>query len=151
MSVSVLDDFAELAERAARWRQTAPARSAAPPDRTWERDAACRGMGPARFYPPETNKGTAAKQVCADCPVKGACLAEAMAHDPLDDFGVRGGLTEWERQHLRGNYVRPGRPIRHGTEGGYKAHRRRHEPACDECMTAQRVASAGRRSRRNPA
>lgn len=37
------------------------------------------------------------------------------------------------------------RPIRHGTEGGYRTHRRRGEEACEDCQTANRLAKADRR------
>lgn len=37
------------------------------------------------------------------------------------------------------------RPIRHGTEGGYRTHRRRGEQACEDCQTANRLAQAARR------
>lgn len=43
---------------------------------------------------------------------------------------------------------RPQLPIRHGTPGGYRAHRRRHEPACRECLDAH--ATYNNRNRHNP-
>jgi hypothetical protein len=40
----------------------------------------------------------AAKAVCAGCPVRAECLAEALARIP---YGIAGGLTESERRRLR--------------------------------------------------
>ena len=40
----------------------------------------------------------AAKAVCARCPVRAECLAEALARIP---YGIAGGLTEHERRRLR--------------------------------------------------
>lgn len=40
----------------------------------------------------------------------------------------------------------PRKPIRHGTPGGYRAHLRRSDPACDDCMTAMREDSTRRRN-----
>ena len=39
-----------------------------------------------------------AKAVCASCPVRAECLAEALARIP---YGIAGGLTEQERAALR--------------------------------------------------
>ena len=36
---------------------------------------------------------------------------------------------------------RPPEPIRHGTAAGYKAHRRRNEPACHACREANNAYS----------
>lgn len=49
--------------------------------------------GPAR-----TTQVMAAKAVCARCPVREQCLAEALARIP---YGIAGGLTEHERRTLR--------------------------------------------------
>lgn len=39
------------------------------------------------------------------------------------------------------------RPIDHGTQAGYSAHKRRKEPACDPCKTAVRAANREREAR----
>lgn len=43
---------------------------------------------------------------------------------------------------------RPQLPIAHGTPGGYRAHLRRHEPACRQCLNAH--ATYNNRNRNNP-
>lgn len=44
------------------------------------------------------NQGTAAKRVCASCPVKDECLAVALTYG--EDYGIWGGLTAAERRDL---------------------------------------------------
>ena len=41
----------------------------------------------------------AAKAICERCPVRGSCLADALARQ--EPCGVWGGLTAWERRVLR--------------------------------------------------
>jgi WhiB family redox-sensing transcriptional regulator len=55
-------------------------------------------VDPELFFPAKGEHGKAAraKQVCARCPVRAACLADAMA--TRDQFGIRGGLTPNERR-----------------------------------------------------
>lgn len=71
----------------------------------WRRRAACRAMGPQRFFPAGEREETAvaltaaAKQVCAQCPVRLHCLAFALVVDPED--GIWGGLGPSERRALR--------------------------------------------------
>ena len=67
----------------------------------WRDLASCRGLGPALFYPgPEepSEQASAAKSICAACPVRQACLEHALAAREPD--GVWGGLTEGERRRL---------------------------------------------------
>jgi hypothetical protein len=73
----------------------------------WHEDAACSGLDEALFFPPtETGPlGAArveqAKQVCAGCTVRAACLAEAMTREPASArYGVFGGLSATERGQL---------------------------------------------------
>jgi ABC-type dipeptide/oligopeptide/nickel transport system ATPase subunit len=54
----------------------------------------------------------AAKRVCARCPVRPECLAEALARIP---HGVAGGLTEDERRAFA-RAVRPARRVVVGDE-----------------------------------
>ncbi len=71
----------------------------------WRRRAACAapGVDPELFFPAPGQHGKAAraKRVCARCPVRVACLADALAIPPGEDHGIRGGLTPKERQHQR--------------------------------------------------
>jgi WhiB family transcriptional regulator, redox-sensing transcriptional regulator len=61
-------------------------------------DAACRGMDAEVFFPPADGDDGMAKEICAACPVRAACLAFAIDH--AERFGVWGGLNEKERARL---------------------------------------------------
>lgn len=70
----------------------------------WRTSAACRDMDPELFAPPSYEgpgavQATAAKAVCAGCPVVDECLQGAIAQE--DDTTVRGGMTPEERRALR--------------------------------------------------
>ena len=70
----------------------------------WRTDAACRYCSPDLFFPagttgPAEHEVTAAKAVCAACPVQSACLLYAL--DTRQDFGIWGGTTQEERQLFR--------------------------------------------------
>ncbi len=63
----------------------------------WSDFAACKGLRPDELFV----RGAAqnrAKQVCALCPVRTECLAEAL--DNSIEWGVWGGMTERERRAL---------------------------------------------------
>jgi WhiB family redox-sensing transcriptional regulator len=68
-------------------------------DRTWRRRAACRGADPGSFFPASEEDSGPAKAVCQTCPVRQHCLEWALAGR---EEGVWGGLTETERNRLRG-------------------------------------------------
>lgn len=63
----------------------------------WVSRAACRSEAPDQLFVrgAEQNK---AKQLCAGCPVRTECLAEAL--DNQIEWGVWGGMTERERRAL---------------------------------------------------
>ena len=69
----------------------------------WREVAACRGMADDTFFPDpgDTAAVNHAKTVCAGCPVRRACLAEALAEEggrtKAYRFGVRGGKTHGQR------------------------------------------------------
>lgn len=63
--------------------------------RSWRQRAACAGTDPALFYDPDPDAEHAAKQICAACPVRGPCAADAAARG--EPHGIWGGLTEHER------------------------------------------------------
>lgn len=70
----------------------------------WRRGAACArpAVDPQVFFPPEGWASdiaeAKAKRICAGCPVRDACLGEALAwENPLSRYGVFGGLTANER------------------------------------------------------
>ena len=58
--------------------------------------AKCRGMQDALF--PDASDQKRARLLCAGCPVRYECLAEAL--DNRIEWGVWGGMTERERRQL---------------------------------------------------
>ncbi|MFD4337859.1 WhiB family transcriptional regulator [Streptomyces anulatus] len=82
-----------------------PARHRLLGDQTWRADAVCQSteynpVDPEIFFPEpdETDKITAAKALCGQCPVRQICLDAALEGGDAD--GIRGGLTEEERRPL---------------------------------------------------
>lgn len=72
----------------------------------WRRRAACArpGVDPELFFPDQGERGKVAqaKRICAGCPVRAACLADALATPATRDYGIRGGTTREERRWPRG-------------------------------------------------
>jgi WhiB family redox-sensing transcriptional regulator len=83
-----------------------PARFAA----RWRELAACRGTDLELFFPGRGESAGPARQVCAACPVRQACLDYAITNRIA--YGVWGGLTERERRPLRSAWVRSSRQDR---------------------------------------
>jgi WhiB family redox-sensing transcriptional regulator len=89
------------------------------PDGPWRNQAACLSADPEIFFPvadePHANarQSRQARTVCAGCPVRVQCLADA-ALRPHEDwwYGVRGGLTQVQRRRI---------PLRELTEPGAQA------------------------------
>ena len=89
----------------------------------WRAAAACRDTDPEVFFPtaeagPVFEAQVAvAKAVCAQCPVRAACLDEALARIP---YGIAGGLTPEERRTRRasGTGARPLAVLEAGTRRG---------------------------------
>jgi WhiB family transcriptional regulator, redox-sensing transcriptional regulator len=67
---------------------------------SWRQLARCRGIDPEVFYPVSDDEDAAeeAKEICALCPVREACLEYALA--AREKHGVWGGLTERERRRV---------------------------------------------------
>jgi hypothetical protein len=97
------------------------------------------------FYTPQrkhagrpTSAETAALNICTTCPVRHECLTaeyQAMHHQGTTlTYGVRGGLTGWER--TTGQRMTPIPTIRHGTLDGYRQHQTHKDPACPSCKAA---------------
>jgi len=63
----------------------------------WTIAAACRGMDPDELFVQGAAQNRA-KVVCANCPVRTECLADAL--DNRVEYGVWGGMTERERRAL---------------------------------------------------
>lgn len=68
------------------------------PDLRWMARARCRGTDPEIFHPVEEADAGEAKEICAACPVREACLEFAIEMREKD--GVWGGLTADERRRL---------------------------------------------------
>jgi WhiB family redox-sensing transcriptional regulator len=69
----------------------------------WHHHAACQAHDPELFFadPSDTQRIQTAKRICTGCPVRSACLADAMAWEqPSSRYGVVGGLSAQERRQL---------------------------------------------------
>jgi len=72
----------------------------------WRESAACQGIADDTFFPAPGDTAAAehAKAICAGCPVRRPCLAEALAEEggrtKAYRFGVRGGKTHGQRYAL---------------------------------------------------
>ena len=71
----------------------------------WQYDGACREVDPEMFFSPDAERGprrrareSAAKALCAVCPVVQECLNHALT--VREPYGVWGGLTINERDQL---------------------------------------------------
>ncbi len=75
-----------------------------PPEDFWQARAACRGEHAYLFFPPnhferkheKLQRETAAKAICARCPVIEECREYALAI--REPHGIWGGMTEQERK-----------------------------------------------------
>ncbi|HEX6844143.1 MAG TPA: WhiB family transcriptional regulator [Actinomycetota bacterium] len=84
------------------------------PAGAWWEGAACRGQDASVFFAPayfekraeKLAREAVAKSYCARCPVREACLEEALA--TRDPHGVWGGLNEMERRALERERRRAG-------------------------------------------
>lgn len=72
----------------------------------WLDLAACQGMHVGLFFAPAVElpsqrraREVAAKAVCAVCPVRAACLEDAMQR--RERYGIWGGLSSLERKAVR--------------------------------------------------
>lgn len=72
--------------------------------------AACAGTDPEAFFPPpgagQREATRAAIKICMTCPVRLACLTEALE---FTELGVWGGTSEKDRQKLSTGKRRPPR------------------------------------------
>ncbi len=67
-------------------------------ENVWREVGACRGLEPSIFYPDDNDEALDAKQVCAECSVRVACLEYAL--QIREKQGVWGGATERERRRM---------------------------------------------------
>lgn len=68
------------------------------PPASWAMLAACASQDPDVWFAADLAIVIAAKAVCAACPVRAECLAEAL--DRGETEGIWGGLTAEERAQL---------------------------------------------------
>jgi WhiB family redox-sensing transcriptional regulator len=71
----------------------------------WQHFGACREVDPETFFSPDDERGprrrareSAAKKLCARCPVVATCLDHALV--VREPYGVWGGLNATEREHI---------------------------------------------------
>ena len=67
-------------------------------DITWMEEGKCRTMPPETFFPNNGVGVEVAKRVCANCPVREACLEYALFHNI--EHGVWGGESERARRRI---------------------------------------------------
>ena len=122
----------------------------------WATRAACQGKDLALFFSDAERKVKEAKAICAACPVRTACLDEALrAEATTTGAGVFGGLTSDERTELALTRAtqqaaaqgqappqpRTGRrPAPCGTRSAYQRHIKKGEPIDDACRAANTAA-----------
>lgn len=64
----------------------------------WVDRAACRGRDYRLWFSSNAFEQSVARSICAGCPVRRECLADAVAvEDPARRFGMFGGMTANER------------------------------------------------------
>ena len=65
----------------------------------WTNQAACRGMGPAVWFPGRGEQTAHLKDICSGCPVAADCLQYALDNDIK--HGIFGGMSERQRRRIR--------------------------------------------------
>lgn len=88
------------------------------PSRNWRDDASCRNKANRYFDPWDSDDkalepSATAARLCAACPVRRACLIEAIAN--AEPYGTWGGLTLKQRKQLTRARTRVRCPICKGT------------------------------------
>jgi len=120
-------------------------------------NAACAGFDVECFFPLDTDRAgvNAAKRICATCPVIDQCLEYALSVESSGHnqrHGIYGGMSPRQRADLARARAKDnpetetpvttmGPILNHGTRAGYRAHRRRKETACRQCLDAERIGS----------
>lgn len=132
----------------------------------WRTDAVCATDQFAKHRnlwfpnPGDTEATDAAKSVCAACPVRRACLADALTEEggrtAANRFGVRGGKTHSQRYHLYSRsrksktkgQAEPSKPqpkkrepAKCGTRAGYQKHLRETTTICPPCRQSNTDAN----------
>ena len=79
-----------------------PARITLDASGEWAARARCRTQNPDALFVRGPSEQRRAKQICSGCPVRFECLAHAL--DEHIEWGVWGGMTEYERRRLLRRY-----------------------------------------------
>src|SRR5690625_3197456 len=110
---------------------------------TWHTGAACRERPDLDFIDPEPDQAEQCRTVCAGCPVREQCLADALAAG--EPWGIWGGLDPDERAALaeRTDAPKPTVLPSHGTNSRYVKHGCR----CTTCRHAHTTYERERRRR----
>lgn len=126
----------------------------------WALEAACRGRGQnADWWFPTLipgRHGTRARwgpdaqhaiRICRICPVVERCLAYALEHNEGD--GIWGGKMPQERKPAipQPPQLPPMSEMAHGTEGGWKQHKRRNQRPCSLCEQGNARAQRNRKNK----
>lgn len=122
----------------------------------WAARAACQDQDQDLFFSDAEQKIAQAKTICATCPVRTACLDEALrAEATSNGAGIFGGLTAVERTELTTEQARQQaavqgqeppkprtgrRPAPCGTRSAYQRHVKKREPIDDACRAANTAA-----------
>jgi hypothetical protein len=121
----------------------------------WHTRALCLGMDADVFFPEPGDVAATnhAKRICTGCPVRQACLTNALREEggraKDNRFGVRGGkapggryamYTVYRKQQQHTKKAKPEPKKREtakcGTRGGYKKHQRENTEICPPCRQA---------------
>lgn len=115
----------------------------------WWDSAACKDRAADTFFPDVAHRGAykLARAVCADCPVRQACLEDALSRN--ERYGIWGGKTTRERD----KYARNATPVPTvmptgcdglASGGQYYRETRNGGKPCEQCRLAY---NARRRAR----
>ena len=79
-------------------------------DQDWMDVGECLGYPPDWWFPADGDAETLAKarSICAECPVRIACLEFSLQSPFSSDFGIWGGTDRYERRRLRKRYKEAG-------------------------------------------
>lgn len=105
----------------------------------WRDQASCKTRPDLNWYPGQGEQFDEQLAVCAGCPVRDDCIAEALAATEYDDLGIWGGMSQRQRTLLRRGQrnAKTRRPVAEcGTRSGYMRHRKDGTVICEDCRAA---------------
>lgn len=101
-------------------------------DETWREHAACRGQDTNIWF--DERHADRALRICAGCPVQRECGQYVVDVQRTEGRQLRG---IWGGKGKPAGKAEPEARAQCGTYAGYRAHARRHEKVCDECLAAR--------------